>query len=91
MAHHQQIDLFAQAQNNESLFLPGMLGVINQQRFLIIIYRLRFLKGYFMFSLIDLDFILVPFKPHHAHGPDKRNTHFIRRERCRAALTEPDL
>ena len=58
----QQICYRAHAQNDKPLFVLRMFRIINHQGPFIIENRLGFLKGYFMFRLVDSVLILVPFK-----------------------------
>ena len=67
MADHKHSCLLAEPEKNKPLFLLGVIRIVNQQRILIIEYRLCFLKGYSMLFLICYVFVFVPFKQQLIH------------------------
>ena len=62
MADDEQISFLAEPEDNEPLFLLGVLRIVDNQRFLIIEYGLGFFKSDMVLFFVDRVFVLVPFK-----------------------------
>ena len=62
MTDHKQICFSAESENNKPLFFLGMLGIVDDQRFLIVEYGLGFFKSNVVLFFVDGVLVFVPFK-----------------------------
>ena len=68
MADDEQISFLAEAEDNKPLFFLGVLGIVDDQRFLIVEYSLGFFKSDVMLFLVDGVFVFVPLKSDRFHN-----------------------
>jgi len=62
MTDNEQIRFLAESEDNKPLFFLGVLGIVNNQSFLIVEYGLGFFKRDVMLFLVDGVFVLIPLK-----------------------------
>ena len=62
MYHHQNSEPIAQPQEDESLFLVGVIRIVQQQRVLIIDYALTFLERDAVLAKVGSSLRRVPFE-----------------------------
>ena len=62
MADDEQICFLAEAEDNKPLFFLGVLGIVDDQRFLIVEYGLGFFKSNVVLFFVDGVLVFVPFK-----------------------------
>ena len=60
MAHNENAELSTHAQKEKAILLLRMIGIVLEPRVVIVKDRLRFLKGYAVFFLVQLGLCRVP-------------------------------
>ena len=68
MADDEQICFLAESEDDKPLFFLGVLGIIDDQGFLIVEYGLSFFKSDMVFFFVDGVFVLVPLKSDRFHN-----------------------
>ena len=68
MADDEQISFLAEAEDNKPLFFLGVLGIVDNQRFLIVEYGLGFFKSNVVLFFVDGVLVFVPFKSDRFHN-----------------------